>query len=650
MERFHGGEMGAREIDAHPVLSRWSRVAASGLRADSAAYAQGTTDGDLASRKDRMEAVFREETPLLAPMAEQLSASSLLALVSDHEGVIVLARGGGGFIGDAARVRLVEGARWAEQSRGTNAIGTAIAERRPVAVVGRAHYEQRNHGLFCYATPIRDAYGEVVAALDVTGNLALDSPAIGLAVQAAGAALERALKLREYAAATAGGYAVIERMLRRSSAPALLVEIDGSVRAMNVPARAALGVDPVALTSEHVFGASASALAAMALAPRRGARFETAGARYQLDIEPIIGPAGRVLSLVVYLDQLSDASPRAARSAPLSSPATIEPVASSPPSAPSPSLHPAFDRILGADRDLQQAKALAARFAPTPLPLLLLAETGTGKELFARAVHAAGARAAGPFVALNCGALAESLLESELFGHAAGAFTGARRGGAEGKIAAAHGGTLFLDEIAEMPEALQAALLRVLEDGTYFRVGESRPRRASFRLVCATCRDLPALVQSGRFRPDLFYRIHGACVILPALRARSDRLSLARGLLARAAAEMGVPCPEIADDAATWIVTHDWPGNVRELGSALAHALVMCGASGVITRDCFPRVLIPPTRRVPEPPRREPRTRDTILREAVDEALRESSGNLSEAARRLGVARSTVYRLMGKRS
>ncbi|APR86066.1 Response regulator of zinc sigma-54-dependent two-component system [Minicystis rosea] len=645
IDRFHAGDLDAHSIDEHPVLARWSRAAAAGLRADAAAFVEGTSDLDLATRRDRLEAVFREETPLLAPIAEELSASSLVALVVDPEGIILHARGGGAFVGDAARVRLVPGARWSEDARGTNAIGTAIVEQRPVAVVGRAHYEQRNHGLFCYAAPIRDAYGDMVAVLDVTGAVAYESAAVGLTVQAAGAALERALRLGEYAVATAGGFAVIERMLQRASSPALLVEATGAVVAMNGAARVVLGVDDHrTLTAERVFGASAGALRALALSPRAGgARFEIANKRYRLEFEPIDGSGGRHLALVVYLDPIHDSAAPArvatmGQQAARSTPARV-------------SIHPAFDVVIGTDPDVVAAKELAARFAPTPLPILLFAETGTGKELFARAIHQAGPRASGAFVALNCGALAPSLLESELFGHGAGAFTGAHRSGADGKIAAADGGTLFLDEVAEMPEALQAALLRVLEDGIYYRVGEARPRKADFRLVCATCRDLPALLAAGRFRRDLFYRIHGACVTIPALRARGDRLFLARGLLARLAEASGVPCPELADDAAAWITAHSFPGNVRELKSALAHALVMAGDTGVITRACFPRVLLDDVRADTKRPRVAhdsgmARTRDAILRDAVAEALRETGGNLSEAARRLGVARSTLYRMM----
>ncbi|MFO0592048.1 MAG: sigma 54-interacting transcriptional regulator [Polyangiaceae bacterium] len=668
-ERFLEGDLDRREIEAHPVLARWARAANLGVRADSLALPEGPAGADLAVRRDRLEAVFREESKILSPLAEELSARSMLAILTDPEGVVLLSRGGGDFNAHAAKVRLAEGTCWSEAARGTNAIGTAIVERRPVAVIGGAHFEERNRGLFCYATPILDPYGDLAAVLDVTGAAEQHSAAIGVAVQAAGSALSRALALREFAAVNPGGYAVIERLLHRTSTPALLVQANGAVLAMNPAARAALGLGasdprrapgdsepplPRGLQAEHVFGVGADALRALGMSgntpsPLRAAarlhaeqaRFQTPQGRYKLDVEPIAGTEGRLLSMIVYLEP--DTEVRAPSPRP-SAPAqrTASP------------LPPAFDAILGTDPELVAAKKMAARFSKAPLPVLLLAETGTGKELFARATHAASPRGGGPFVALNCGGLAPSLLESELFGHAPGAFTGAQRSGAMGKLAAADGGTLFLDEIAEMPPSLQATLLRVLEDGSYYRVGESRARRADFRLVCATCRDMPRMVAAGAFRRDLFFRIQGVTITIPPLRARADRLVLARGLLSKLAAEQDVPCPELSDDAVAWILEHDWPGNVRELKSALAHAIVMSEGSGVVDAACFPRpVLLDPrldammNRPVPSPsmaPSAAPRSRDEILDAAMDEALRESAGNVSEAARRLGVARSTLYR------
>ena len=295
---------------------------------------------------------------------------------------------------------------------------------------------------------------------------------------------------------------------------------------------------------------------------------------------------------------------RAARWAPASS----TPQSKSPSSTRSPSSHAAFAPVFGTDAALVAAKDAATRFAATDLPVLLLAETGTGKELFARAIHAASSRATGPFVALDCGALVSGVLESELFGHAPSSFTGASRHGADGKIAAAHHGTLFLDEIAELPDAVQAALLRVLDHGgAHYRVGDTRPRTSDFRLVCATCRDLPELVERGVFRRDLFFRIHGACVSLPALRDRSDRTALAAELLksvlpavpsastsattAATTAASAKASTDLSPGACRWIEQHDWPGNVRELNSALVHAVAMADGQTLL-EEHFPRVLV----------------------------------------------------------
>jgi transcriptional regulator with PAS, ATPase and Fis domain len=477
--------------------------------------------------------------------------------------------------------------------------------------------------------------------LDVTGPVEAHDPAVGFAVQAAGAALEQALRATAYARAGAGAIAAIERLVHRCGAPALLVEPSGAVTVINAAARATLPRAQAPLTCERLFGVPYAELRLLAMHGARGMRFEIGSASYRVELDPIAEASGRPLAVIVHLEP-----ERLAR--------TAERRAAPPSSAPSPSRDPAFDAILSRDEGVNRAKEQAARFATTALPVLLLAETGTGKELFAQAIHGASAagRAGRPFVPLNCGALAPTLLEAELFGYAPGAFTGASRSGSEGRLGAAHGGTLFLDEVAEMPDALQAALLRVLDDGVYHRVGEARARRAEFRLICATCRDLPTLVERGAFRRDLFYRIHGACVTIPPLRDRADRVWLAEALLAQIAAPSSFAPLPLGEDALTWIATHDWPGNVRELKSALSHALALAGGAPVIAREHFPRVLVrssPPAREGAREEASGSRTREQVVREAVEETVRACAGNLSEAARRLGVARSTLYRSLRSR-
>lgn len=616
--------------DLPPVIARWTRAAALGASVDSDAYPEVTSDADLASRRDRLAEVFREQGALLAPVTDELAARELVAVVADHDGVILASRGGGAFDSAAARVRLIEGARWSEDVRGTNAIGTALVEKQPVAVVGGAHFERRNHGLFCYGHPILDGYGDLVAVLDVTGPMDRHDRAVGLAVRAAASSLEQALRRIAWVRSGAGTLSTIERLVQRTSAISLLVEASGDVRVLSDSARALLGVrDDVPLTCERTFGMSAAELCRLAIAGSQDLRFETPSTDYRVDLSPLMAD-GRPFAVVVCLERIE--SPASARE-----PTGFTPTP--PPVRPAP--HPEFDSILGWDEALVSAKVSASRFASTNLPVLLLAETGTGKELFANAIHRASARSLGPFVALNCGALPSGLLESELFGHAPGAFTGASRTGTDGKISAADGGTLFLDEIAEMPDELQATLLRVLDDGgVHYRLGDVRPRRSDFRLICATCRDLPALVERGAFRRDLFFRIHGAHVTLPPVRDRSDRLALADGLLRTIAK----PGQTLSTSAKQWILKHRWPGNVRELKSALMHAVALAG-SAPIGEEHFPRVLVD-LEGAPDMTESEGRTRAEIVSAAVQAALDACDGNVSEAARRLGVARSTVYRVM----
>ncbi len=316
-----------------------------------------------------------------------------------------------------------------------------------------------------------------------------------------------------------------------------------------------------------------------------------------------------------------------------------------------------FASIHGSDPRLQHAKQQARCFASTSLPILLVAETGTGIDPIARAIHLASHRATGPFVAINCGGLSPHLLESELFGYGPGAFTGAKREGQDGKVGAADGGTLFLDEVAEMPGALQSLLLRFLEDGTFYRVGENKLRRSDIRLICATCRDLPRLAAEGAFRRDLYYRIKGACITLPALRERNDLAEFAQLLLEDLATSRRMErAPRLTDEALQWIALQQWLGNARELKTALHHALVL--ADGEILLEHLPvepslaispvepstvAAAAPASGRSSDSP--VPSLFDAegrVLRRAIEAA----EGNLSAAARTLGVARSTLYRLM----
>jgi transcriptional regulator with GAF, ATPase, and Fis domain len=294
--------------------------------------------------------------------------------------------------------------------------------------------------------------------------------------------------------------------------------------------------------------------------------------------------------------------------------------------------------IVGTSVALRRALDIARRVAVSDLPVLVQGESGTGKELFAKFVHDRSRRAAGPFVAINCGAMPEALIESELFGHVRGAFTGALRD-QEGLFRAASGGTLLLDEIGEMSPRVQTRLLRVLQDQEVRPVGSQRATRVDVRVVAATNRDLRAEVQAGRFRQDLFFRVAGAVVALPPLRDhREDIPALAIASLRRIAAEPGMREIPLGRAALGVLLAHDWPGNVRELEHCLRRAVAVAEGDEIAPEDLGLST--------PHSPSRVGSPRLTLQR--VHEALRAHDGNRTQAASALGVSRITLHRWIAK--
>ncbi len=304
--------------------------------------------------------------------------------------------------------------------------------------------------------------------------------------------------------------------------------------------------------------------------------------------------------------------------------------------------------LLGASPAIDEVRERIRRLAPAESPVVILGETGTGKELVARHLHARSPRAAAPFVALNCAALVEGLLESELFGHERGAFTGAteRR---DGRIADSGAGTLFLDEIGDMPLAMQAKLLRVLAERTYVRVGGSEPLAVRCRILAATHRDLPARVKAGTFREDLWYRLAVVTVTIPPLRERvGDIALLAEAMLEAAAARARRRVPRLSPAALSRLEAHRWPGNVRELANALERALVLLDGDEIEPDDLPADIGASAPTIAPPVASSEPSAEDLTLAaaeaRAVAAAMKAAGGRKGEAARRLGVSWPTLNR------
>jgi DNA-binding NtrC family response regulator len=300
--------------------------------------------------------------------------------------------------------------------------------------------------------------------------------------------------------------------------------------------------------------------------------------------------------------------------------------------------------LLGRSTAMARLRETIRRLGPTVLPVVVLGPTGTGKELVARALHQVSRRRAGPFVPVHCGALPGELLESELFGHVKGAFTGAHRD-STGLVEAAHRGTLFLDEVGEMPSAMQVKLLRFLNDGSFLPVGGRTVRQAEVRIIAATHRNLEAMVAAGSFREDLYFRLKGFVLRTPALAERREDVAL----LALTFLRRAEPTAQLAPEALAWLSAREWPGNVRELRAVVETAAALAPAQGMVDAALLRFAAGEVEDAVDAPPVAPGRLEEALEGLEVRmlrEALAEAGGNQSEAARRLGISRPGLIKKM----
>ena len=609
-----------------PLLAeRWQRSQAHGLLPDARTPgAPHASAAALARALDHRRTLVSHARPVMAFLNEQIRDSDSIVVLADPQGMLLHSLGDLAFADRAARVALRPGAIWSEQWRGTNAIGTALAEDRAVVVHGAEHYLERNGFLTCAAAPIADADGQLLGVLDISGDRrGYHRHTLGLVRSGA-----RMIEHQLFEARHAGGlslrlHAQVEGLGTVTEGRIALSE-DGWIIAATTAALELLGLHRTAIgacTLERVLGIELATLMGRTGAASRAP-------------QPLRRPDGQ--TLWVRLDPgRTVAMPGGARPSPGGA-------------APLPAARPraadALSELDTGDAALQVAIGRARRVLDKPIALLLQGESGVGKEVFARAVHRSGPRREQAFVAVNCAALPETLIEAELFGYRAGAFTGASREGAPGRIREAHGGTLFLDEIGDMPLALQARLLRVLQERQVTPLGGGKAIDVDFQLVCASHRNLLGEVEAGRFRQDLYYRVNGLALTLPALRDRSDQPALVAALLHTLEPQRRLA---LAPEVAAAFAAYRWPGNLRQLSNVLRTACALLDPHETLIERChLPDELAaafdgPPAARPVHDKSSDLRAQ---AQRCIEEVVRECNGNLSQAARLLGIGRNTLYR------
>ncbi|HCH52050.1 MAG TPA: AAA family ATPase [Aeromonas sp.] len=537
-----------------PIQRSWQRCLHQGLLRQQSAELDLLPQGELSARQEQHRTLITCFQRFVLPLFAQLLAGRpCRLLLCDGEGAILAASGDDGFARHAERIFLRSGARWGEASKGTNAIGTALAEQSEVQVLGAQHFFAQHSFLSCSACPLLGPDGQLLGVLDISTDAAHhDGDMLGT-VRLLAMTLENALLARQ------PGWLVDLDPQSLWSARLLLGE-GGELLGANRAGRLWLG--------QHRFDGQ------QLLRDRRGLRLEP---------EPVV------------IQTENQHQPAVTAGVPL-------------------------------------------KMLERGISLLIEGETGCGKEHLVRALHCQSSRRDKPLVCVNCGALPADLVEAELFGYVGGAFSGARSQGSQGYLRAAHGGILMLDEIGELPLQAQTRLLRVLQERSVTPVGSHKPEPVDFWLVSASHRDLTAMVQDGGFREDLYYRICGWRQQLTPLRAWSqgERLGLIRRLLS----EMD-PALQLTPQAERQLLAHPLPGNVRQLKQALEVACVLAEGQGWIEPD---HLHLPEVAAMPAP--RGATTLREQSRLRVQQTLTECGGNVSEAARRLGISRTTLYRAL----
>ncbi len=654
--------------DHHELIGQSHRRSQSyGLTATDEPDFSSPSHGVLPDALEENRFLFQHAAPVMETLYDQIVNTHSMVLLTSAKGLVLHSLGDTDFLERASQVALTPGMDWSEKSKGTNAIGTALTEEEALTVHGGQHYMNAHKFLTCSASPIFDPYGQVIGALDVTGDHRSYHRHTLALVRMSAQMIENHMFADIFPKAIRIHFHTRSEFLGTLVEGIAVFSPEGRVLSANRSAQFQIGLPFSALkahTFSSLFGLPVSAL------------FELFGGATpnpkQLCMHNGVSVWCRVKLKASNMWAAKPESPE------IQAPAQPQGASTTTPAAPEPlkqtgkkmqfsSLHYLDTGDAQVSSVIHKLRMVSGR----DIPIMILGETGTGKDLLAQAIHGDSARAAQPFVSVDCASIPDTLIESELFGYEEGAFTGARKKGSIGKILQAHGGTLFLDEIGDMPKHLQARLLRVLQERKVSPLGSGKEVEVDVAVVSASHKNLKDMIARGDFREDLYYRLNGLVVRLPALRDRSDFELVVQKILL-ALSEGGQPV-SVSAQVMGLFTRYAWPGNFRQLHNLLRTAVVMVGHGGVIDMGHLPddfleeldqvlaqpltsfaataSVVMPhdpaPACSLPEPAVEaapEGQKLQNVALSAMAQMLRLHKGNVSAAAKALGVSRNTIYR------
>ena len=628
-ERFVTGQEVVAGCVSKYVWSSWQRSRRLGIEPAARLAPIAATGDALEQLRLRNQVLLAAAKGLFMTTAHLLARSGSVMLLTDAQGVVLEMAGDHATLAAARDIRLIEGGNWNEGVIGTNGIGTALAMRTPAQVHTAEHFCAGIKLWVCAAAPIfMPGTDQILGVLDIS------CPPASYQVNNLALAVASARQIE----------AVLAERISQEHRRLLEACLQMSGRS---DSQALLALDRNACLVHSSGNAPGLEL-------RQGARVAGLEPGHCIEdwarrlpehlrsewLHPVTLNGAFIGGLLMV--------PKASRGSPKSQPATEVDAKAAFNGVSAPALttpdRGAFTKLVWNSRAMQAAIERAQQISARRVPVLIQGETGVGKELFARAIHGDDERN-GPFVTFNCGATTKELIGSELFGHVRGAFTGATNEGRAGRFELAHGGTLCLDEVGELPLDLQPVLLRVLEEGVIYRLGDGKPRHVNVRLLAMTNRDLLQEVEAGRFRRDLYHRINVTRVRVPPLREREQDIELLmEHFNLQLSLRHGVPVRQFSAEVRTAMRAYSWPGNVRELRN-LVESLLLTSDQDSVQINELPEELMAAAH-LPEAAPHEPQA--TSLEESeravIVRAIKDHQGNLAKAARALGVSRSTLYR------
>jgi transcriptional regulator with PAS, ATPase and Fis domain len=534
-------------------------------------------------------------------------------------------------LSEAMQFKMIPGAYMDEAHIGTNAMSIAISEKMPVQISGNEHFIRAYRKWTCSAAPITDSNGSLIGVIDLTGYIENVHPhTLGMVVAAADA-ISRMLEINKYNSMLEISKKRLETTFNSISSGILTCDLKGTITTMNKQIVKIFSCSENEIGNQKItdmiqnWNEILNRLRTKRILIDENAYINSkeSNKQYALSLYPIYDSNMNIEEITIVFNETKIGRKLAGKI--LSGQAVYT-----------------FDKVIAKNETFKKTINYAKKIAVSDSTILITGESGTGKEVFAQAIHNYSLRRDEPFIAMNCGAIPRTLIESELFGYEDGAFTGAKKGGNAGKFELADGGTIFLDEIGEMPIDMQIKLLRVIEQREVTRIGSSRPIPVNVRIMAATNKDLKYEIERGNFRKDLYYRLNVLPLYLPPLRERKEDIpELVNYYMRKTANKLGKQCIPISDEYMNYLINYDWPGNIRELENIIE--LFINTEELHINFSSAVDEIHKNTAAINNNASLEEVEKDHIIK-----VLESTSGNVSLAANILEIGRNTLYRKIDK--